>query len=116
MSRADLALLDKEIALLKQDREKTLTMMQAACKHPVDEWLETPYYSGGPYGYSSGELRVCKLCGYAEEGWGCGFWKLKGYGLDIPVISRDAARKKYILKLYSQRDLNELRYPNRNSD
>lgn len=111
MSRADIELLDREIALLKQDREETLTMMQEKCKHPVEEWFEIPY-KPCDYGHSSPELRVCKLCGYAEEGWGCGFWKLDGY-FEVPKISRNRAHKDYILKLYSQSDLNELRFLNK---
>ena len=110
MSRTNIELLDREIAALKRDREETLLIMQEECDHPVEEWLETPHKPQGYITYASGPIRVCKLCGYAEEGWGCGFWKLEDYDLDIPQIKRDTAHQNFILKLYTQRDLNAIRF------
>ena len=47
----------------------------------------------GEYGgncTASPPFRVCKLCGYTEEGWYCGYTLLNG---NYPEVSRDEAFK-----------------------
>jgi hypothetical protein len=97
-------------------RQKALAKLHAGCKHPVSEILEGRYEPESTYAYAKPEFRVCKLCGYAEEGWGSGFWKLaRGIYDGIPQLSRDEAFK-YVLKFHTQDDLYKLKYPDRKHD
>lgn len=59
------------------------------CPHPKDE-LREGRGSGPPW-------TICLLCGYAEEGWGIGGWKLPGGYIDhmpIPRISEDLLMRR----------------------
>ncbi len=67
---------DSTIKDLKQKRRKLINEFQNKCPHPVDSIVESQKaYRGRP-------IRVCTICRYAEEGWGCGYAKLapKIYG------------------------------------
>ena len=111
MTRQTIEQLDAQIDVLQNKRETVLLNMQAACKHPADDILEVPYEQDSLGGsYHTRPFRVCKLCGLAEQGWGCGYWKLKAFGEEIPRISREKARRDYVLKFYDQEDLSKLRH------
>jgi len=109
MTRQRIEALDAEIHALKERRETELLAMQTECDHPEDQILEAAYTPAGSFGYATPPFRVCKLCGYAEEGWNCGYWKLKTRE-EIPTISRQKADRDYVLKFYSQDTLNERRF------
>jgi hypothetical protein len=77
---------DKQ-AVLEQKADALLEQIQEVCPHPVESLLEAPYQS---YCESvSPPFRVCRLCGYAEEGWGCGYQKLGPNNYDVPTLNRD---------------------------
>lgn len=105
--RRQVQTLDTNIGKLKRQREKTLMSFQARCKHPVDEIVEVAYRDG--YFGCMPPFRVCKKCGLAEQGWGCGYWKLETRE-EVATISEDKARSQYVLKFYSQDDMNKLRF------
>jgi len=89
------------------DRTKEL---QSRCQHRVNEVVEGDYKA---YDYSTDPpFRVCTVCGYAEQGWGCGYWKLNYGSREIPTIPRSEAQK-YIRKFFTQDQMNELRYGRR---
>lgn len=55
------------------------------CPHPKDEIRQS-------LGSCIPSWTICLLCGYAEEGWGIGGWKLPSGYIDhmpIPSISQD---------------------------
>lgn len=99
--------IDSGIDKLEERREKTIRSFQSRCKHPATQIREAPHYSSG-YGYSDPPFRVCIDCGYAEEGWHCGYWKLRD-DEDVAEINRDAAWE-YVLKFYTQEELSDLRF------
>ena len=68
-------LLDAEITALK-------TAMVTKCEHPQDS-IRRQWESG-----HGAPWLICLSCGYAEEGWGIGYWKLqdKQHVLDYPSI------------------------------
>lgn len=105
--REQINAIDKDIDRLQKQRKKTIKSLQSRCKHPATQIREAPYYSSG-YGYSEPPFRVCIDCGYAEEGWHCGYWHLRG-SEDVAEMSRDKARK-YVLKFYTQEQLSDLRF------
>lgn len=75
-------------------REKILKA-QIACSHPLKAIVEGAYVPRED-GHSLPPFRVCRNCGYAEEGWYCGYSLLapNTYGLD--TIDRDKAWKLII--------------------
>lgn len=80
-------------ALLEQERtiQKVLAgevcRLQRICTHPVDQLRECPWRENY-YFHSDPEMRVCLVCGLAEEGWGRGR-KLRWDRYDVPKITRD---------------------------
>ena len=98
--------LDAKIKKLEKQREETYAKSQKSCSHPASEVIEGEYKSG--HYFTSPPFRVCKLCGYAEEGWHCGYWKLSdGY---IPSVSREYAMKYVIGGVRSQEDISKERF------
>ncbi len=108
MTREALAKLDFKIQALKDLREAKLLIMQETCQHPTDELLEVAY-EPSMFFDARPPFRVCKLCGYAEEGWGCGYWKLNAPREEIAQISREKARRDYVLKFYYQEEITKRR-------
>lgn len=110
--------LKKLIASLKEERvnlntriEKLETKLMDKCPHPFEALRVGNFIPANSWGSPTPDMRVCTDCGYAEEGWGCGFWKLRtDYGVDIPSMSRDAAFK-FVRKFWTQDAMNEIRYP-----
>ena len=92
--------LDRLVALKVQrdaiDAELRLLLpeIQAACGHPEKEIVEGEYQSYS-FGFHGAEppFRVCRRCGYSEQGWDCGYFRLYPNNYSIPRLSRDEARK-----------------------
>jgi len=61
----------KKLAKVKQKVNEARVAMQLSCRH--EEVAEIPYRSD-PYGHNhTPPRRVCVTCGFAEEGWSCGY-------------------------------------------
>jgi hypothetical protein len=92
-----------EIEALEGVRDTYVKSMQAACDHPKEQVVEEMWVKDD-WGYNSTPpFRVCKLCGYSEEGWGSGFKKLKyGFGDDVPTLPYEKARKYQIGQMVRQ--------------
>lgn len=99
--------LDAKINALEEQRKVLSKNGQKKCSHPASEILEAEYV-GGTY-FSTPPFRVCKLCGYAEEGWHCGYWKLRDDN-PVPSVSREAAMKYVIGGVLSQKQMSDLRF------
>lgn len=55
--------------------ERQRVEVQLACTHP---WIiEAPYAPSRGWLRASPEFRVCRTCGFTEQGWGCGFQILR---------------------------------------
>lgn len=72
---------------------KAVKKFQKVCKHP--HLIECEYKSMN-YGSSMPPLRVCKDCGLSEDGWSCGYEKLRqkdeyqeSLRERIPLVSRE---------------------------
>ena len=64
-----------------------------ACLHEdVVEGAYVPH----EFGFSQPPFAVCRTCGYAEEGWGAGYWKLH----PKECVSRDAAMMHVVRRVY----------------
>lgn len=92
--------IDKEIEALQKKKKAFIIKSVAKCKHPVSSVVEGEYKEFH-YLNSCPPFRVCKDCGYAEEGWGCGYNKLDYYKVLVPTVQRDYA-EKYVLYLVWQ--------------
>jgi hypothetical protein len=65
--------LDAELKQLTVEHAAALAAFQKACPHECV--LETPMRDG--YFTTHPPMRVCVTCGWAEEGWGCGYGLLE---------------------------------------
>lgn len=91
---------ESDVDLAEAKLEFVIDHVQKQCQHDglileADRPYDPPY-------------RVCTRCGYAEEGWHCGYWKLDDRK-EIRKVSRDDAGK-YIRRLMSQADLSKVRF------
>lgn len=90
---ANILVLKKELARLEKAEEKLASRIDATkeklvrvCKHPKDSIRELRHDRSAPW-------TICLDCGYAEEGWGIGTWKLpSGYIDHVPLPSIDENR------------------------
>lgn len=94
-----------------------LAELQTACAHPLSEVVEGEYRPD-PWGNNSTPpFRVCKLCGYAEEGWHCGYWKLgRGVYNGIQSMSRTEAFEYVLGCIVDQEELSRRRFATEASD
>lgn len=110
ITRKTLDDLDAQLALLQKHRTDTAKELQAACKHPIDAIVEAPY-QGCEHLNSLPPFRVCRDCGYAETGWGCGYWLLASGVYDgLIELDRIVAMKLVTLRILTQDDMNALRF------
>lgn len=61
------------------------------CKHNIKHVVEAPYKEGDYLFRSEPDFRVCKRCGYAEEGWKR-YYKLYAYK-NVPIVTRSEGWK-----------------------
>lgn len=98
---------------LKKTKNDLLLELQDNCEHPISEVREAEYESSWISTLSP--FRVCLKCGYAEEGWHCGYWKLhrNKYGPisdgEILGMSRKEARK-HVRTFLTQGMMSEQRF------
>ena len=65
--------IDEKVKKLLGEREHLIKENIRKCVHAVEHVRLLPYNAtaiGNPW-------LVCSACGYSEEGWGCGYTKLK---------------------------------------
>jgi hypothetical protein len=106
----EIELLDKQLREVTANRKQRIAEIQDSCTHPF-EYIREGMWREGSSGYSSiPEFRVCTLCGYSEEGWGCGFWKLAYHGQEIPKLSRESAIKFVKDGIQRQDEMNKKRF------
>lgn len=79
-----------------------LQRFQKKCKHPKRNVVETRFEETSYPCVASPPFRVCRECGYAEEGWGCGYWKLCPGEHDIPTVGRGTARTFVVGRILTQ--------------
>lgn len=91
--KAYLENIDDEIKSLRQKKSKLIEDFQENCVHPLYSVVEGKYKASTYHTTADAPFRVCRDCGYAEEGWGCGYDKLHRNNHDIPEMNRDEARK-----------------------
>ena len=102
-------LADHKILTLKRRRERMILDFQKKCKHAHLNLREaSPRHS--VFLSTLAPFRVCVACGLAEEGWGCGYFKLKSTEKrGVAQLTREEARKYAVLGVKSQNDLAEER-------
>lgn len=104
-SRAVLDGLLKRRDKLNERIKKQIYYTQNGCKHRATSIREAEYEPGD---YIA-PFRVCIDCGYAEDGWGCGYWKLGKISSCIQ-LKRDEALEYVVGHVLSQDELNGKRY------
>lgn len=60
-------------------------------------------------------FRVCANCGYAEEGWYCGYKFLAHDGQEIPTMSREGAQSFVAVQVLCKETVAEIERGNRDS-
>lgn len=63
-----------QAAAFAEQAHELVERVQRECTHPADGIYEAPYVKAG-WLSAQPPYRVCLRCGWAEEGWGCG-WQL----------------------------------------
>jgi hypothetical protein len=68
--------LDERIQELYARKKVLIDLTVAGCSHPLEAIYELPYK---PHEWLQADAPwlICSLCGYTEEGWGCGYKKLR---------------------------------------
>lgn len=97
--RAEVTEIEAEIAALYEKKRAITKAAQAVCPH-VD-YFEARH---------NPPFRVCILCGYSEEGWHAGYWKLGPKDYDAPTVSEARCRRLQIGAMMTQSMMYELRY------
>jgi hypothetical protein len=64
-------------AAAKLEVEGLVRQAQLTCKHEPEHVLEAPYQAESLVFYAQPDFRVCTTCGFAEEGWNCGYQVLR---------------------------------------
>ena len=111
--RQRLAAMDEKVKAIQDKREQLIRDAMLNCKHPIEEVIEGDYESTMFSTWAP--FRVCKICGYAEEGWGSGYTRLHGnvYSHDILCEVKRRYAEKFVIKKFSQNDQYVMRYPAR---
>jgi len=99
--------LEAQIKTLTSRKDDAIKKLQEQCKHPKELTLEGKYVDSHFGGVLFRPCRVCKLCGYGEEGWGAGYWKLSNSYGNVPEVSHDEAWK-HVRTFISQDQMMEL--------
>jgi hypothetical protein len=68
--------IDKRLAAVKAERVALIQDTVAGCSHPLEAIYELPYKQH-EWLQADRPWLICSLCGYTEEGWGCGYNKLR---------------------------------------
>lgn len=100
--KASLASLSREIAGIEARKQALIKKTQSECPHPKED-IREGRHTADPYMRSP--FRVCIRCGYAEQGWGAGYWRLTNDYSGIAEMSRDDAYKFVIGGVVSQEDM-----------
>lgn len=99
--------LEKQIAEASGNLKSLIEEYQSKCTHKLV--IEAPYKEETYVTYAAPDFRVCKECGYAEEGWGCGYWKLSNPEF-VGCMPRDEARNYVKGKFWTQEEMSKLRF------
>ncbi len=70
-----LPIIEAKIEKLHDKREEIINAAVASCDHPLEAIRELPY-NANPL-FPEKPWLVCTKCGYAEQGWYCGYKRLK---------------------------------------
>jgi hypothetical protein len=88
-----LAALQKEIREKNAEASQLLKDIQGSCPHPERDIVEGKYRDYSWSDTCDPPFRVCRVCGYNEPGWGCGYYLLAPENYHIPTMERDEAMK-----------------------
>lgn len=90
-------------------RDEYVKEVQSTCPHPEESIREGDMDQR--FGATVPPFRVCVECGYAEQDWHIGYWKLAPQTYSgIPRLSPDEAQK-YVARFFTQEDIVALKYP-----
>jgi hypothetical protein len=110
ISRQKLFRLQDQIEKLQADANALIDEMCKECIHPIDQVVEAEPEENDYHRLYDTDFRLCKLCGYAENG-AYGYHKLGrgvladyGDGEGIPVVNRNDA-EKMITKMRSSEEM-----------
>lgn len=98
-----------KIIELNKLRDIQLKLLFKTCKHPKDQVVEGDVLRFTYIGSIHPPFRVCKQCGYAETGWGCGYYKLNWPRSKILTIQRDVA-ERFVRRKVSQDEMWKMKH------
>lgn len=64
--------MESRVRAINKERAALIETTVTGCNHPVDDVRELPYTETGAKPWL-----ICTQCGYTEEGWYCGYKKLR---------------------------------------
>jgi hypothetical protein len=75
--------IEARLKAIYEEKESLIEVTVAGCSHPVEDVRELPYFASGGKPWL-----ICSKCGYTEEGWYCGYKKLRhAEYAEVPRIS-----------------------------
>lgn len=105
--RKRLSNLEQKISELQSKKTDFIKEMMDKCPHPIEQIVEGQFQPEGIITSAKPSFRVCRLCGYAEEGWGYYYKLAPGSYNGIPHLSREEAWK-LVVKFHSRSQLYEM--------
>ena len=103
-----LAVLQVEETRISEEIKMLIQSIKESCNHPTEMIVEGDYYPSNTFSYAQPPFRVCRLCGYSEPDWNCGYFRLDPDNCNVPQMSRDEAWKFIRGGLMSQEEKNKL--------
>lgn len=101
-------LLLETIAKHDEERRNIISDVQDNCAH--GDVLEANYRPSGNGFFGEPPFRVCRDCGYAEEGWDCEYLKLGSLKLQsVPIKVDRATAYQYVVKFMTRQMLTDSR-------
>lgn len=112
LNRIDAAI--EEVKLAEEALRVVIMGEQLTCLHPFESIVESESVEDKWGHYHTPPFLVCKDCGYAEEDWHCGPWKLTRYSKcrnkRVPTINREEAWKYVRGSIKNQTLLSKVRF------
>jgi hypothetical protein len=99
--------------LVQRDKAHALAsemvaLVQSSCSHT--HYVEGEHRLDPHFGCHTPPFRVCVACGYAEEGWGCGYHLLGKNDYGTKALCRNEALKHVVGRIRTQGELNAIRF------
>jgi hypothetical protein len=90
---AELEDIQQRLDVIYAEKEALIRKTVSECSHPLEAIYELPH-KYHEWLQAERPWLICSLCGYTEEGWGCGYKKLRHAEYeDLLIINKERWNK-----------------------